>query len=630
MAPKKSKKEKQAEKEAELARLAEEQRLEEERIAKEIAEEEARLAKELKERTDAETAAQTEFDALLDAETGANASFYVERKAALEKERLISFERDDWAVFIACEPLPDVQREADVNTFLTEWGEKPRDGAEALDKTLADCTLCTELLRSLQLEAAFSAARLEPKQAAWQHEIQLRLKAEMQRKLDGATADFLTRADEFANAKHECIVCVPAAGCRFGLWVNLAKNPRIKSIEYAELSVASELPKALALASIAVRVTQYAIDFVSPYANAEAREASPWMTLGGILQVDLLTLPPPSKKVKGWTMRPVTEMTNSVVTMQYPIPNADGQLPPPGTAPPLRISLYIDPSVILPEKVQHVGHWNAESQSWAQEEISDVEYEADSRKLIFSTTSLTSLALLQPTHLELPYKDWIFLPRDAASGSLHVKTQRFDIHIDVSIAGCVLRGPDRPELAALIGVPMAASKLLLRLRSCGINLQPKDSDAPKLTKITPKEGWLEKELHEALTPIIGRYQLAPSRWNQSRGVSKLTVRLSPSDPVFDADEEVAPPPSDPYAASLADWPCLEFSKKKAIMVNALDADATCDETPLKDGIAHSTPLECLKGDDPELLAMQVNASRVYQDTVRQLLDELRLFSFTSA
>ena len=412
-----------------------------------------------------------------------------------------------------------------------------------------------------------------------------------------------------------------------------AKNPRIKSINFDELNIGAELPKALALASIAVRVVHYATDIVSPYATEETAATSEWMTLGGVLDVDLLTLPPPSKKIKGWTMRPVTEMTTSVVRMSYPVPAADGTLPAPGTAPPLRLNYDIDPSVIMPDKVEHVGYWVADKQVWSPsvetESIFDVEYAAESRTLSFNTTTLTSLALLQPTHLELPYKQWIFSPSSATAGALHLKTQRFDLSIEISAAGCTLRQPDRPELAALIGVPMAASKLVLRLRACGINLQPRDADARKLSRITPKEAALEKDLHEALTPLVCRYQLAPSKWNQSRGSKKFAVRLSPSEPSFDADDEVAPPPSDPYAPALGDWPCLEYSKKRAVLIEALDADATCDETPAKGGVAHSTPLECVKPDDPEILNTIFSSSRLYQDTVRQLMDELRLFSFTA-
>ena len=57
--------------------------------------------------------------------------------------------------------------------------------------------------------------------------------------------------------------------------------------------------------------------------------------------------------------------------------------------------------------------------------------------------------------------------------------------------------------------------------------------------------------------------------------------------------------------------------------------ATCDAGPLKEGaVAHSTPLECLKVDDPDLVEAQRASSRLYQDTVRQLLNRTRVLSFT--
>ena len=47
----------------------------------------------------------------------------------------------------------------------------------------------------------------------------------------------------------------PAA--KLGLWVNLAKNPRFKTIFIPALGLTAELPKPLALASIAVRCVAY-------------------------------------------------------------------------------------------------------------------------------------------------------------------------------------------------------------------------------------------------------------------------------------------------------------------------------------------------------------------------------------
>lgn len=45
------------------------------------------------------------------------------------------------------------------------------------------------------------------------------------------------------------------ADFKYALWVNHVKNPRFKQIEVPELGITAELPKSLAVASIAVRLT---------------------------------------------------------------------------------------------------------------------------------------------------------------------------------------------------------------------------------------------------------------------------------------------------------------------------------------------------------------------------------------
>ncbi len=652
MAPK-SKKEKQAEKEAEMERLRLEAEAAAEKAAAELAAMVAAREKEEAERNAAETALQAELDARVEEEKAASEGLYAERAHELENEMERLNASEEWKMYLACEELPDVKNEGEVNTFLTTWTEKP---AGTLWTALPGCSSGITLMRSLLLDSVYAYSRgtqATLKQHQWQMELQKALIAELGRKLDGATAEFLQRAEEFYNRDTQsCIVMLPAAGCRFGLWVNLAKNPRMKMIEYAELNVTIELPKALALASIAVRVAQYEDDIVSPYASEEARAAATLMALGGVLKIDLVGLPQPPKKVKGYTMRVVNEMTTSVVHTEYPIRGADGQLPT--AAPPLRVTYVLPETVLMAEGLSPtVGWWDADVQpagedgatvdqgSWKTDGISDVSYDAETRTLAFDTLHLTSLTLLQPTHLELPYKRWLFAPHGPSSGDLYVHTQRFQLHFGLSARGVTLKAPAIAQTAHLVGAPpMTAPVLLLRLRACGINLCPKDSDALPLERVTPKQLSLEEQVSADLCPLLPRYYLTGSRWNQSRGPSKVTLRLAVKPEAFGEgmtgyDEEEpasaaaeATSAADPFEAVEPDWPTMLLQFRRTLMVIASDDHMTCDEAPKEGAVAHSTPLECLKGDDPERLDVLRNSSVLYQDTVRQLLNSLRLFSVT--
>jgi len=653
MAPK-SKAEKKAEKEAEMERLRLEAEAAAEKAAKELAEMEAARAKEEAERQAAEKKLQEELDARVEEQLAAAKEYHATVAHTLAGEISRHSAAKEWQFYLACEELPDVRDEPEVNTYIATWREKPNG---TLWETMPDCTSCITLLRNLHHDGvyAFSRGGAALMQHTWQMDAQKQIVAELNRKLDGATAEFLQRSEEFYNKETQsCIVMLPAAGCRYGLWVNLAKNPRMKMIEYPELSITIELPKALALASIGVRVRQYDDDIVSPYASAEARASATMMTLGGILRVDLTSLPQPPKKTKGYTMRMVNEMTHSVVYTEYPIRGADGLLPT--SAPPLRISYKLPDTLVLAEGLSpQVGYWESDVQtvgedgatedrgSWKTDGISDVQYDAEARTLAFDTLHLTSLTLLQPTHLELPYKRWVFEPNGHAAGDLHVQTQRFQLHFAISARGVSLKAPAIPQTESLISAaPMTAPVLLLRLRACGINLCPKDSDADALDRVTPKDLELEEQVSKELSALLPFYRLSASRWNQSRGPKKCVVKMlvkygegmTGYEEAADEDETAeaaAAAATDPFEGIETDWPLMQLTFRRVVLITSNDDHLQCDETPKEETLAQSSALECLKHvKDARLTHHEgpAESSVLYQDTVRQLLNSLRLFSFT--
>lgn len=61
-----------------------------------------------------------------------------------------------------------------------------------------------------------------------------------------------------------------------------------------------QIPKLLALASVALRVQWRECDEHLEQCSTD------FMAVGGVLHLDILSLPVPSNKVNGWTLRPVT------------------------------------------------------------------------------------------------------------------------------------------------------------------------------------------------------------------------------------------------------------------------------------------------------------------------------------
>jgi cancer susceptibility candidate protein 1 len=61
-------------------------------------------------------------------------------------------------------------------------------------------------------------------------------------------------ADEYADDKGDVLLTAQQGPLQWGLWVNTHKNPRFKLIDFSGLGMTVEIPKQLALASVALRV----------------------------------------------------------------------------------------------------------------------------------------------------------------------------------------------------------------------------------------------------------------------------------------------------------------------------------------------------------------------------------------
>jgi hypothetical protein len=340
----------------------------------------------------------------------------------------------EWARYVACHVLPDVQSEAAVNTFITEWGEAPKRG---LDETMGECDRTAALLQ--QLAEAHVLALHKPHitpDALWHPAALAQLGSLSTAKLDQLTADVLANADERATSRNELQLAAQTPSLKFALWVNLARNPRVKSVEFSEVGLSIELPKALALASVAIRVQQLRREHAAPSFG----QPSLFQTLGGVTVVDLLTLPPVPKRVKGWTLRQVSGSGQSVSRMAYPIPTAGGESgagASVGNAAPLRLTLSLPRDVVVADKMVRVGWWDEEAKTWSLEGVSEIRYDSDARSLSFLTVHLCGLAVLQLTHAELPYKKWALTPT-GQSRSVRARRER-----------CAVRGAARSASACV-------------------------------------------------------------------------------------------------------------------------------------------------------------------------------------
>jgi hypothetical protein len=310
MPPKPSKKQLEAEKKAEeerLAALAESERLERLRLEKEAQERQMQAA------DDAWTAQKrSEFES----EEADSAAFVSSRNDAISSLKAASLLQADWKTFMACSKLPYVGDERSFYDWLADWSAVVPLTIAHVSQQLNDAeTICRELL----VASITAEEKLDPAGAEKYQNLMVHLQGLMRSKLNATTAWLLLHYEIHVNVKNELQMSCEAPNVDLGLWVNVAKNIRIKNVDFPSMGVTLELPKQLIMNSTAVRVQRLRRDDCAPFATGGVMQA-----FGGVCRVEVFTMAPQSKTLRGITMRTSAVGGPSLIPFPYPPLGADG------------------------------------------------------------------------------------------------------------------------------------------------------------------------------------------------------------------------------------------------------------------------------------------------------------------
>ncbi|KXZ46913.1 hypothetical protein GPECTOR_39g407 [Gonium pectorale] len=522
----------------EAARLAEEERLRAEEAERQRLAELERQRLELlgqflaaeRESLDAELA---DLDPLL-------RQFEHERARA----RTDASEAADWERFLRCVHVPAPKQRVAVTEFMNRMSAAAKE-AESRDmgEAFMACEECRTMIletRQALLEARLSTAagagssggelKGTPNEWVADFESDLRsLYSVINSRIDRLTAVVLHHGDEYANEKNEIQLGHVAGTFKWGIWVNTAKNPRLKVVEMPSLGVVLDIPKQIALANVALRVQHRwgpgSDEFFGRCGNQ-------WMAVGGVLVVDLLALPPSAKKVRGWTLRQVTPLAANVQRVPYPIPPAGAD---PLTwqseeePPPLGVTAPLPPDVVLLQEPLQVAWWDEQHGIWNTDGVSNVSYDEATNHFSFLTTHLAPLALVMSRTRLLPYKSWHIRPTGGRNGSSAAITLDCGLDspvvIEVGVRTATLTSPTWPQLQSLLGVAMQPLELLQALSDRGLHVLPEDRDA-EVAGVVAKERETEEAMCNDVALLGGAFLLASSRWNQTAAPSEALVRLS--------------------------------------------------------------------------------------------------------
>lgn len=578
-----------------------------------------------------------------------------ERKQNLEYEQSKLQERINWQKFISCTSRPNVAFENEITTYMEMVREEKLCNMEDAKRKCHESEEIVEDLMDLYCKAREDG---DEKRQEWCTKYVQEIRKQEIELIDEATAYLLQYIEKQEATPHSQVYLhwgTANDDIKIGFWGHLQnKGFRAKSIEHPKIQISYDLPKSIALQSmghcIGVR-TLY-----TTYDSCNGRDPSQ-TSVGGMIRVDLLSIPPFSRKVKGWTIRQVPAPGQEMQKLPYPN-NEHAAATTAVAAQPCKIE-YKVPAHVLVGKSPTISWWDENDEKWSTEGITEIQWETENRKISFFTVRLAAFSITQQRHLDLPYKYWSMRPLAPLVVDLKIQAARFELHFVISEDGLRLKGPDLPELhgtmyaspeeanameAGLTATSLvppggfearhraprvrSPATLLKELRECGLNLMPEDSDAEHLEGYTPKCPDTQARAYSDLSEIAAFYDIASSKHNQHLPKEKALVRVR-ENPLCDEFD-----PLDPDCD--IDYQAIMFFPDKACFVQSLEKDSPCREANKKMHETHASLYLCYDRVPPppapnhaeNLSRLEVTCSNArFVEAVRQTMQLMRLLCF---
>ncbi|NWW11708.1 CASC1 protein, partial [Oreocharis arfaki] len=386
-----------------------------------------------------------------------------------------------WEHYLSCDGSPDPTVPQEVNTFMSLWREDRDEDIQLVMEKGEVVLKMIEKLEFLLLDA--SPNEITEEQRVQYLEFILQLQDLLHQKYNEATLNLLKIASMHEDSETGNMhTVIKDKNTTFCIWANLKKKPRFKNHVFQEAGHGFDLPKSLALSSVAVRVLHTRYDHVSPLAASlkedsnntddkkETQEETEknsdildepsqgiWLFLmcsttkvlklklqeeprgreearkvvdlqqlgpvGGVFHIDALQLPPQAQAVSDWSMVELLDVGLEV----YPYSPGEAE---EGTQAAVQITLRLPDSVIYFE-VPVVARWDPAGQQWRTDGISNITYEAQEKSITFGMGAFYTVALLQDAHLNLPYQAWELQPTGVDEGLFTVTAVFATIQIQI-------------------------------------------------------------------------------------------------------------------------------------------------------------------------------------------------------
>ena len=180
---------------------------------------------------------------------------------------------------------------------------------------------------------------------------------------------------------------------KIGIWGNTSKILRPLPIEFNDLGIEVELPRIFQSLNNILRVTWVASDDMW-------LDYSPYISVGGVLNIEVFNFPEQPKKHRSWVIRNIQEVGDMLKLRQYSDPTANNQ-----NVDPITIKFTIPSYVFIDESRENieVGWWDSDNQIWQLDDFNDMKINKTTHQVSFQITRLAPFAYLQNRCTDYPY-----------------------------------------------------------------------------------------------------------------------------------------------------------------------------------------------------------------------------------
>ncbi|XP_072171689.1 dynein axonemal intermediate chain 7 homolog [Diadema setosum] len=364
-----------------------------------------------------------------------------------------------------------------------------------------------------------------------------------------------------------------------------------------------------------------------------------YQVLGGVIHLDLLSLPPQPKQVKSWLM--TQETPNELKRVPYG--NTDGvklgaslsgtltmgqTMDPKAAAsaaaaaealgaPPVGVTLKLPENVLFSEEPQMVYWWD-EGKQWRLDGFVDIKFDQENRTLSFKTIKFGPLACIQDKHINMPFQSWELYPLGVNHTRLTIIAAILEVEIEIKDHLCCFRqtgeNEPKPELASITEKWLEPKVLIETMKAAGVNLFP-EIDSKKYVSVSEKDEQTEAAAYDQMALSASYFAYSWSKWNAETPPDKVIM--------LGAEKLVVEPVKD------EDWAVILTSKAQTCKLKMGEYDEEFSEAHAEGTQFHADlyHMVCDLSTEAGMERMR-NTSFRFVDAVHTMLEATRIIAYS--